>query len=222
MGLLSWLSSPTREARRLLEAYAHEPMLHAAPLGALTPDQRRENLEAFVASIDGRIARLRAFTSALGTELSVPDGDRTKVDVISETLDRFAKSTLSGLHEIEHALAMDWLAQAPQGLARPVQTLAIDLGAYCGEVGIRCARQYRWVSDETRYTPSTIMTTAGRVVIGHDPAVIATPMTNHIDAIAGAGFALSQTVHFRTVKATGLWRPNYFHFLSPIADGRHS
>jgi hypothetical protein len=31
-----------------------------------------------------------------------------------------------------------------------------------------------------------------------------------------------QIVHFRKVKAKGLWRPNYFCFLSDLADGRYS
>jgi hypothetical protein len=44
-------------------------------------------------------------------------------------------------------------------------------------------------------------------------------MPNHVDAIEIAAFALTQIVHFRTVKAKGLWRPNYFHFLSDLADG---
>jgi hypothetical protein len=222
LALLSWLSDGSGKARRLLADYADESFVHASVRGALSREQRDENLGVFVASIDRRISRLRAFAAELGMALPVPDGDRSKVEAIGQALDRLCKSQLSGLTAVEPALAMDWRAREPQGLERQVQTLIIDLGAYCGEVGIRCAPRHRWVIDETRYTPATIMDTSGRVVIGHDPAVIASAMRNHVDAIAIAAFALTQIVHFRKVKAKGLWRPNYFHFLSDLADGRDS
>jgi hypothetical protein len=219
LSLRSWLSGGSAEASRLLANYADEGFVHAAAYGALSPEQRHENLSALVASIDRRVSRLCAFAAALGTSLPVPDGDRSKVEAIGQALDRLGKSRLSGLRAIEPALAMDWRARTPQGIERQVQTLVIDLGAYCGEVGIRCAPKYRWVIDETRYTPKTIMRTSGRVVIGQDPSVTASAMRNYVDAIDIAAFALTQIVHYRTVKAKGLWRPNYFHFLSALADG---
>ena len=220
MAVLSWLSGAASKARQRLNRYADECFPHAAAPGALSAEQRRANLSAFVASIEGRIARLHAFAAALGTTLPVPDGDRGKVDIVSQALDRFCKSQLSGLAEIEPALAMDWRARQPQGLERQIQTLVLDLGAYCGAVGIRCAPQYQWVLDERRYTPVTIMETSGRVVIGHDPAVVAHAIHNPVDACAIAGFALSQIVHYR--KAKNLWRPNYFCFLADLADGRYA
>lgn len=74
----------------------------------------------------------------------------------------------------------------------------------------------------TRYAPETIMRTSGRVVIGHNPAVMVIPMKDHVDAIAIAEFALTQIVHCRKVKARSLWRPNCSGFLSDLADGRNS
>lgn len=219
MALFSWLSGGSGRAGQLLEDYADECFAHAAAPGALSSEQRRENLSAFVASIEQRISRLQAFAAALGTALPTPDGDRDTVDAIGQTLDRFCKSQLCGVTTAEPALAMDWQAREPQGPHRQIQTLTLDLGAYCGEIGIRCAPKYRWAIDEKRYTPATIMETSGRVVIGHDPAVMATAMKNPVDAFAIAGFALQQIVHYR--KAKSLWRPNYFYFLSALADGRH-
>jgi hypothetical protein len=219
LALLSWLSGGPGKARQLLADYADERFVHAGACGALAREQRDENLRAFVASIDRRIARLQAFSSALGTVLPAPEGDRSRVEVISQSLDHFCKSRLSGLTPVEAALAMDWRAREPQELERQVQTLAIDLGVYCGEVGIRCAPKYQWVIDEARYTPATIMATSGRVVIGHNPAVIAGVMTNPVDAIDGAAFALTAIVKHR--KSKSLWRPNYFYFLLALADGRH-
>lgn len=221
MALFSWLTRGSGKASRLLADYADECFVHAGAPGALSREQRDENLSAFVASIDRRISRLRAFAAALGTELPVPDGDRGKVAAIGQALDRLCKSQLSGLTAVQPALAMDWRAREPRGSERQVQTLAIDMGTYCGEVGILCAPKYQWVIDETRYTPETIMRTSGRVVIGHNPTVIARPMYNHVDAIAIAAFALTQIVHYRKVKAKGLWRPNYFTFVSDLADGRN-
>lgn len=209
-------------AKALLPDYGDECFVHAGKYGALSPEQRRENLAAFLASIDRRIARLQAFAAALDTELPTPDGDRSKVEAISQVLDRFCKHKLSGLKLVEPALAGDWRAREPQGIERQVQTLAIDLGAYYGEVAIRCAPKYQWIVDDKRYTPATIMGTAGRVVIGHNPAVVARVMVNPVDAVAIAGFELSQIVHYRTLKAKQLWKLNHFHGLAAVADGQHS
>jgi len=219
LSLFSWLPGGSGKARRRLADYGDERFVHAGKPGSLSRGQRDENLAAFVASIERRIARVQAFAAELGTALPTPDGDRGNVQMIGQSLDSFCKAKLSGLTEIEPALAMDWRSRAPEGLERQVQTLAIDMGAYCGEVGIRCAPQYRWVNDETRYTAATMMHTAGRVVIGHDPAVIPTRMNNHVDAVAIAAFTLSQIVRYR--KSKSLWRPNYFSFLPDLADGRY-
>ena len=202
--------------------YAEECFVHAGAPGALSPEERDESLRAFTASIERRISRLQAFAAEWGTALPVPHGDRSKVEAIAQQLDELCKSRLSGLTEIELALAMDWRARQPRGLEGRVHTLAIDLGAYCGEIGIRCAPQYQWVIDVRQYTPSTIMATSGRVVIGHEPAVMVRPMENPVDAMGIAAFALTQVVHCRKVKAKRLWRPNYFYFLSELADGHFS
>ena len=86
---------------------------------------------------------------------------------------------------------------------------------------MRCSPKYQWGIDEARYTPATIMMTAGRVVIVHNPRVIADVIKNPVDAIDIAAFTLSQIVHLRKSKA--LWRPNYFdNFLSALADGRYA
>jgi hypothetical protein len=219
VALFDWLPGGSGKALRLLADYADECFVHAGAPGALSREQRDENLRVFVDSIDRRIARLQALAAALGTELPIPDGDRRKVEAISQALDHLCKSRLHGLTVIEPMGGMDWRAGEPQGPERQVQTLLVDLGAYCGEVGIRCVPKYCWVNDETRYTRKNVMRTSGRVVIGHDPAVVPTPMNNHVDVIDSAAFALSQVVHFR--KAKGHWRPNYFHFLSDLADGRY-
>ncbi len=220
MSRFPWIARPSAKATRLLGDYADETFLWAAAPGALTPDQRRANLDAFTASLPRRLARVQAFAEALGTTLPIPDGNRAAVDLVGRTLDHFCKSALSGLTVLESALAMDWRARAPQGLERHAQTLTIDLGAYCGEVGIRCATKYAWVTDETRYKPDDLMRTAGRVVIGHDPVTCGTSMRNHVDAIDIAAFALAEIVRHR--KNPGVWRPNYFHFLGDLADGRHA
>lgn len=220
--LVSWLSGGSSKAKRQLADYADECFVHAGAPGQLSSEQRTENLGAFIVSIDRRIARLRALAAELGSPLPQVDGSRGNVEATSQALDHLCKSKLSGLTEIESALAMDWRARKVHGPERHAHTLAIDLGAYCGEIGIRCAPRYQWLIDETRYTPKTIMETSGRVVLGHNPAVVATAMNSHVDAIAIAGFALWQIVHHRRVKAKSLWRPNYFHFLSDLADGRYS
>ncbi len=217
MSLLSRLFGPS-PAERLLADYADEPHVHAAPYGALAPAQRAENLAAFRESLDRRVGRFRALAAALGTELPAPDGDRARVDGIARALDALGKQHLSAVAAFEPLHRTDWRAEAPQGAARRLQTLVIDLGAYAGEVGIRCAGKYAWVTDETRYTKTTIMPTAGRVVIGHDPAVVAAPMHNHIDVIAIAAFALGHLAKNRSSKA--LWRPNYFTVIADLADGR--
>lgn len=219
MSLLSRLLGATHRAKRLLADYPDEDFVHAAKYGALSRTQREENLAAFVASIPGRVARLRGFAAALDTSLPAPDGVRDQVDAIGLTLDDMCKSKLSGLKQAIPTFHMDWRARAAQPAERALRTLIIDLGTYCGEVGIRCAPQYRWTTDETFYTPATLMRTSGRVVIGHDPARIAKPMRNHIDAIEIAAFTIGVIVKYRTSK--GLWRPNYFDFLADIADGRH-
>lgn len=220
MALFSWLSGRSDKASRLLADYADECFVHAGAPGALPPEQRDRNLGAFIASIDRRISRLQALAAALGTTLPVPTGDRSMVGAIREALDHLGKSRLSGLAGVGAAFAMDWRASEPQGQARQLQTLVIDLGAYCGEVGIRCAPRYQWVIDETRYTPRTVMRTSGRVVIGHHPAVMARAMNNPVDVIDMVAFALTEIVNHRHAK--GLWRPNYFHFLTDLADGRYS
>jgi len=219
LSLLSRFFGATHRAKRLLADYPDEDFVHIAECGALSRMQREENLTAFLASIPGRVARLRDFAAALDTSLPAPDGVRGQVDAIGLTLDGMCKSRLSGLKQAIPAFHMDWRARAAQPAERRLRTLIIDLGTYCGEVGIRCAPQYRWTTDETFYTPATQMRTSGRVVIGHDPARIPKPMHNHIDAIAIAAFTIGAIVNYRTSK--DLWRPNYFDFLADIADGRH-
>jgi hypothetical protein len=108
LALFTWLSVGSGKAGQLLDGYADECFPHAAAPGALTPEQRHENLGAFMASNNRRISRLQAFAGALGTTLPTPDGDRTKVEVISQTLDRFCKSQLCRFTTVEQALAMDW------------------------------------------------------------------------------------------------------------------
>jgi hypothetical protein len=98
---------------------------------------------------------------------------------------------------------MDWRSRALGGIERRSHTLSIDLRTYCGEVAFRCAPQYGWVTDETRYTRRTVMETAGRMVIDHNPAALPKTLTNHVDAHAIAAFALSQIVHHR--KSKSLW-----------------
>ncbi len=93
--MFSSLSVGSGKTRRLLDSYADDRFPYAAAPGALTPDQRRENLSAFVATIDRRIARLQAFAGELGTRLPIPTGDRAQVEAISQALDRFCKSELS-------------------------------------------------------------------------------------------------------------------------------
>ena len=65
-------------------------------------------------------------------------------------LDSLCKSRLCGLTAVAPVRVSDWRAREPQGAERQVQTLLIDLGACCGEVGIRCAPKYGWAIDETR------------------------------------------------------------------------
>lgn len=221
MGLLSWLPGGSGKARRLLADYADDRLPHVAAPGELSRAQRDGNLAAFVASLDRRIDRLTAFAAALDTVLPMPDGNRAGVDAAARALDAFCKAKLSGLAEIEPALAMDWQGREAQEIERQVHTLATDMGAWCGETALACAPQYAWATDDAHYTTAKMMATAGRVVIGHDPAAIPRPIRSPVDPIAIAAFGLSQVVHFRTVKAKALWRPNYFHFMGELADGRY-
>lgn len=221
MAPFRWLSGGSDGATRRVAQYADECFVHAGAPGTLSRAQRDENLSSFVASIDRRVSRLRALAAELGTILPVPVGDRGQVEAIGRALDGFCKDRLSGLKFVEPALAMDWRAREPQGRDRQAQTLAIDLGTYCGEVARSCAPRYLWAIDEARYTPATIMETSGRVVIGHDPGVNTERIRNPVDVIAIAAFALTQIVHCRSVRAKGLWRPNYFHFLNDLAAGRY-
>lgn len=217
MTLLSWLPSGSGKARQLLADYDDERFVHAGKAGALSRGQREENLAAFIESIERRIARLQSFAADLETALPTPDGDRGKVEKIAASLNGFCKTKIAGLQEIEPALSMDWRSREPGQVEGRVHTLIIDIGTYCGEVGIRCAPQYQWGTDETRYTPGTVMETAGRVVIGNRPAESPGTMTKHIDAHDIAAFALSQIVRYRRSKT--LWRPDYFTFLPALADG---
>lgn len=207
-------------ARRLLLGYDDEPFLHSGAPGALSRERREVNLAGFLSSLDRRVSRIRAFAGVLGVELPEADGDRGRVDTVAQSIDAFCKEKLSGLAEIERALAHDWRSQAPMGPDRRMQTLVIDLAAYCGNIGLRCAPKYRWVTDETRYTPATLMKTAGRIVIGYDPAVVTDRMSNHVDLVDITAFSLSQIVRHRRAKS--LWRPCYFTFLSSLADGLYA
>ncbi len=219
MTLFSWLPGGSGKARRRLADYDCELFVHVGEPGSLSRSQRDENLAAFAISIARRIVRLQAFAAELDIVLPMPDGHGGKVEMIGQLLDSFCKAKLSGLAEIEAALAMDWLAHTPKDIAQQVQTLAIDIGAYCGEVGIRCTSKYSWVNDETRYSKSTMMRTAGRIVIGHDPMCVPVMMHNHVDVISISGFALKEIVRLRASKSQ--WRPNYFSFLPDLAAGKY-
>ncbi len=220
MELLSALLSGSGKARQLLTDYDDERFVHAGMPDPLSRDQRHENLAAFIESIERRIIRLQSFAAELETSLPTPDGDRIKVDRVAASLNAFCKTKIAGLKEVEPALSMDWRSRALGGIERRSHTLSIDLGTYCGEIAIRCAPQDGWVTDETRYTRRTVMETAGRMVIDHNPAVLPKTMTNHVDAHAIAAFALSQIVHYR--KSKSLWRPDYLTFLCALADGLYA
>lgn len=217
MSLLSLFTGAGGEAKRLVAGYADEPLPHYAPAGTLTPEQRAENLAAFRASLERRVARFQAFAAALGTDLPLPDGDRAKVDGIAQALDRLFKTRLLGLTEAEALFNTNWSERPPEPTERRFRTLIHDAAAYCGEVAIRCQPKYAWTTDEARYRPATLMKTAGRVVVGHDPAVMAKPMKNPVDLDRILLFQLGTVVRHR--KAKSLWPLNVFSFLTPLADG---
>ncbi len=219
MDLFAWLPGRTPPVRRLLDAYADELLPHAGLPGALTPAQCRENLDSFVASIERRVARLQAFAAALGTSLPAPANDRRQVEPVSQALDRLGKAHLRAVDAATRVFAGDWQARLPEGADRRLHTFALDLGTYCGEWGRHCVPRYSWIVDDSPGRRRDAMPTVGRVVIGHDPAVEPRPMANPVDAIAIAAFALEQLARHRS--SPSLWRPNYFHFLSALADGAH-
>jgi hypothetical protein len=218
MALWSWFSGETSHTRTLLAAYGDEGFVHYGSAGSLTAEQREQNLAAFEASIERRVARWRSFAAALGTPLPEPAGQLSEIEPLSHALDALVKNRLSAFGALQAALAHGWCDWAPEAEHAPLCTLAIDLGTYCGELGIRCAPQYRWTIDNARYTARTLMPTAGRVVIGHRPEPRAALIGSPIDPFENAAFALREVVRYRKQKA--LWRPNYFAFLMPLAQGR--
>lgn len=220
MGLFSWLTGGGGKARKLLEEYGVDLFTHAGAPGALSAEQRIENLAAFRSSIETRIARFRRLAGALGCVLPEPNGDRSRIDGVAQKLDRLCKEQLLNLVEVEEALAGDWRENQPQGFNCQVQTLAIDLGTYCGQTGIACADHYQWVVDDKRYTARSRMRTSGRIAIGYDPDQRDQPINTYVDVMDIAAFALTDIVRQRKHKT--LWRPNYFHFLSDLADGRYT
>lgn len=219
MALFSWLSGGASKARKLLQDYGDDVFIYPGAPGALSAVQRAENLAAFSASVGQRIERFRHFAGAFDCALPVPDGDRAKIDGTAQKLDRLGKEQLLNLTEAESALAGDWRERQPHGFDRQIQTLAIDIGTYCGQMGIACAGHYQWMVDDTRYTARNRMLTSGRITIGFDPNQRDQPINNYVDVIAIAAFALAEIVKQRKHKT--LWRPNYFHFMADLADGRY-
>lgn len=218
MALLSRLFG---SARRFETAIADYPVYHWPHPGeghALTPAQRRDNLAQFLAELPTRIALVRATLHELGVDIPPPE-HVSAGSTTSRQLHDFTRGTLSKVRGIEALCSHGWRTRPYDGRDARVVSFMHDLGSYCGTCTTNDPPGFAWAIDDTRYSATSRMGSAGNVVIYKHIPFEPRAIRRFHDVIDWTMFA----VHHEALVAAGktIGKVNAFRFLDDHLEGGH-
>lgn len=218
MALLSRLFG---NARRFETAIADYPVFQSPHPGEgylLTPAQWRDNLAHFLAELPTRIALVRATLHELGVDIPPPE-HVSAGSTASGQLHDFTRGTLSKVRGIEALCAHGWRTRPRDGRDARVVSFVHDLGIYCGTCTTSDPPGFAWAIDDTRYSESSRMGSAGNVLIyKHIPSESRAIRRFH-DVIDWTMYAVFDEARVAGGKTIG--KLNAFKFLDDHLDGAH-
>lgn len=208
-------------AKRFELAVADYPVFdwpHAGEGYHLSPAQRRENLASFLERLPSRIDLLRATMEQLGIALPPPQAVTAGSDV-SRTLHDFTRSTLSKVKDMEAICAHGWRTRTREGRAARVFSFVHDIGIFCGTCATNDPPGFAWAIDDTRYSETSRMGSAGNVVIYKHIPFEPRAIRRFHDIIDWTVYTANEEARVTAGKTIG--KINAFKFLDDHLEGGH-
>jgi len=208
-------------ARRFEQAVSDYPVFASPHQGEgylLSPAQRRENLASFLDLLPSRIQLLQRTMLELGVELPPPQAVSAGSSV-SRTLHDFTRNTLSKVKDMEVICAHGWRTRAREGRAARVLSFVHDIGIYCGTCATNDPPGFAWAIDDTRYSASSRMGSAGNVVIYKHIPFEPRAIRRFHDIIDWTVYSANEEARVTAGKTIG--RLNVFKFLDDHLEGGH-
>ncbi len=219
MSILDLLTNSDGELKRALSDYSILALPHVGRGADLTPDQRRDNLDAVLAQKTERISGLTAFVGQFGITLPSPGAEGFDARAVSTALDALAKRRFTKVRAFETACKFDWRRTPVTGIEAAARAVAIDLGIYIGECATFGSEPFDWRIGESRYRPANMPMTAGEVVISKMSTIGPKPLRIYLDVIDWSVFAVWDILRHRRHKAA--WKINHFEYLEHLLDNRY-